>query len=146
MHFAILGTTGLAETCGIFVVRIDQQHVCQRIVPENGAQQQRDCAGLASAGGAQNGEMLAEKLIHFQHRRNRRVLGKLTNFDGRFVVMREGLAQFVLGGQVDLVAEIGIGGDAAAESGVFAFVIHQQFADKIKFCNPGFCNRAASFI
>src|SRR5260370_34614017 len=51
---------GLSEGPTVFVVRVDEDDVCHRVVGQNGRQEQAHSAGFSGAGGAKHSEMLAQ--------------------------------------------------------------------------------------
>ena len=63
-----------AEGGRVLVVRIEQHDVRGRILLQDGAQDERRRAGLAGAGGAEDGEVLAEQIVDADHRRDRWIL------------------------------------------------------------------------
>ena len=64
----------VAEAAAVFVVRIDQEDAQIRPLLQGLLQQKRNAVGLADAGGAEHGEVLAHQLLDVDLRRDGRVL------------------------------------------------------------------------
>ncbi len=84
---------------------VEQDDVRLRVLVEDRAQDQRGGAGLAGAGGAENGEVLAEQVVGLDHRRDGRVLSQRTDPDGVVADRGKRGDQFCLGRHPDAVAE-----------------------------------------
>ena len=81
------------------------------------AQDQRRRAGLAGAGGAQDGEMLAEQIVDADGGRDRRVLADAADAHGVAPVAAEGLLQLLARGDAHPVAQRRVDRHAAIEGG-----------------------------
>ena len=103
------------ERVGVFAVHVEQQDMGLRILFQDAAQDQRHGAGLAGAGGAQHGEMLAQHFVDLDHRRNGFVLLDVADADRRVGIAGIGLFELALVGAEDDVAERGIARNAAPE-------------------------------
>ena len=116
LHVARADDLGpFAEGSGVLVVRIEQHDVRSRIALEDRAQDERRGARLAGAGGAEDGEVLAEQLVDADHGRDGGVLTDAADAHRATRVAAEGGYQLGLGGDAHAIAERRIGGDAAGE-------------------------------
>jgi hypothetical protein len=70
---------GVSECPPIFVVRVDKDDVCHRVIGENGRQEQAHSAGFSGTGGSKHGEMLAQQLVDEDKRRLLRILLERAN-------------------------------------------------------------------
>ena len=68
-----------SERPSVFVVRIDQNDVCHRMIGEHGRQEQAHSAGFSRAGGPKHSEMLAQQLVDQDKRRLARVMMERAN-------------------------------------------------------------------
>ena len=98
-----------------------------RILPQN----QRHRAGLAGAGGAQNGKVLAQQVVDLDHRGNARILLDMTNADRAVMVGGVRHGQFVLRGARNHVAKARIRRHATAEALGIALVVLGQFTNEL---------------
>ena len=71
----------VAEAARVFVVAVEQKQAQVRPRVEDLAQDQRDAARLADAGGAEHGEMLAQHFVHVDVGADGRVLLQLPDVD-----------------------------------------------------------------
>ena len=105
----------VAEAARIFVVAVEQEQAQVRPRIEDLAQDQRDAARLADAGGAEHGEMLAQHVVDVDVGADRRVLLQVADVDrvgARDVVDQP---QLVARDQRGRIADRRIVGDAALE-------------------------------
>ncbi len=117
-------------------MRIEQHDVGGRVLLQDGAQDERRGAGLARAGRAEDGEVLAEQLVDADHRGNSAVLTDAADADRAAGLAAEGSAQLRLRRDAHAVAERGICGDAAREDGRLAGLVAPQLADEAELGDP----------
>ena len=99
----------------ILVVRIEDDDVAFRMLHQDAAQDSRQRAGLAGAGGAQHGEMLAQQVVGEDVRGDRIVEMHAADPHALAILAQEDAAQIVGVGGRGAVAQLGEGRHAAAE-------------------------------
>ena len=122
----------IAEAAAIFVVNVEQENPQMRPRLEDFVQQQRHAAGFADAGGAQHREVLGEHFLDIDIGDDGGVLLQGADIDLVGSGRRIDRAKFLIGDQLDGVADGRIVGDAALEFG--ALRPAEDFAEQI---DPG---------
>ena len=72
----------IAEAVGIFVVRIDQEDPEIGLLLEDLLEDERNRGGLADAGGAEHGEVLAQQLVEIDQGGDRSIEAQAADLDG----------------------------------------------------------------
>ncbi len=107
-----------------------------RVLGENCAQDERGGARLAGAGGAEDGEVLAQQLVDPHHGRNGAILADAADTHAGLEIAAEGRLELGLGGHPRAVAERGIGGDTAGEDACLAALVLPQLAHEAELGDP----------
>ncbi len=105
----------LAEAAAIFVVHVEQEQAQVRPRLEDFVEQQRHAGRFADAGRAQHRKMLGQHFLDVDIGDDRAVLLQRADIDLVGSARRVDGAQFLVGDQVDVVADGRIVGDAALE-------------------------------
>ena len=118
----------VAEAAAIFVVDVEQEDAQVRPRFEDFVEQQRHAGRFADAGRAEHREMLGQHFLDIDIGDDRRVLLQGADIDLVRSARRVDRAQFLIGDQLDGVADGRIVGDAALEFGRSAA---EDFAEQI---------------
>src|SRR5947209_382282 len=70
---------GPSKRPAVFVVRIDQDDVCHRVVRQNGRQEQAHSTGFSGSGGPEHSEMLAQQFVDQHECRLSRIIMERAN-------------------------------------------------------------------
>ena len=122
----------VAESGGVFAVRVDQHDVRVRVALDDGAENRRNDAGFARTSRADDAEMLAEQLVRQNIGWHRAVLMQGADPCGRNAWPRIDLREVSGRGEIDRLVERRMGRDAPAERALFAILFTQRFARQFK--------------
>src|SRR5690348_4935798 len=122
----------VAESGGVFAVRVDQHDMRVRVALDDGAKDRRDDARFARAGCPDDTEMLAEQLVREDIGRHRAVLMQGADPCRRNARPRIDLREVSRRGEVDRLVERRMGRDAAAERALIPVLLTQRFARQLE--------------